>query len=521
MTVGLLISYYHSGPVSLALLRLLIGSLRQHLPRDRYHSLVIVDDCSPEAPEWQAYLAWLTEHMGATVYRLGPPRLPYYHQGPDGKLKKGLPPETSYGHAIGIMAGFHKLRELGCTHAWVLDGDCVLLDDCDLDRAMAMFQREKVAVVTDYYAGRQHPDGLDLLTDEACERGYRGDDDVFYARERWEAPVEWGQWLLGFPVLFCGIVDLTVEERFGGMANQGWVNVRWGRRLFRRGYRVGYHPFFQGRHVFHLGYGFTRHNAQTLDREYGNLQETARYGGKTQGLYHAGYLQLAKSGAEFEAWLLAEAERVPFDGLLTLDRSWLVDPPEIPMHGRPETYVRPFLETDFDALREIDADPVCDRFLSWGPHGEEMTRRFLNMACFDRRRWFALVHHGEFVGYGELRPLESSDGLRTAGLSYVVQRSKWGQGLGKFLVSQLYEIGFGPMDYEILVARIDVENHASLGALKASSPDWEDQGEEVYQIKGEQRLRRIYVRRFTDGSIKMDRVDDRERLLFDTLGVWR
>lgn len=516
-----MISFRYAGYRSLSTLRFTIDSIRRYISKEQCEVLVVVDDCSYFDNAWGEYAKLLGE-WGVVVYRLGPPRIPYWHPDPatPKKYSGGSPPLTSYGHAIGIMAGFYKLKVMGCTHAWVIDGDCWVLNGGWLQDALHLFEYDKVAVVTDYFAGRPPLDCIDLLCDDI--------DEIYYdsltkgklsQRNKGEIEVHWGQWMVGFPNLVCAIVDLGIEERFGALENSGWVNNGWGRQLFNQGYVVGFYPFFQGKHVYHLGHGFTRESTENFGRTYGNLVKTDRYGGKDRGIYHAGYLQLDKTTEEVDKWLGLISKLPLSQPTPLLPPEWLVDPPKVDRHGRGIPYLRPFKMSDLEQLCEFDTNPDCVKYFQWGPHGEDKTRKFLEGAVNKPKQWLALVAEDGLVGYGEIRP---EVGDNTCAITYVTHPKHQGKGYAKFLINELYELGYRVYGYFTFIVRIDTENMASIEVLKSMGYEWEEVSEENYLLRGQPKRRKVY--RWHHASIGFYNTlsqPDREKLLFEDLGVWQ
>ena len=200
MTLGILTTVHLEVPSQVGLLRLLVDSIRTHVNRGVYDRFLVVDDCSYSTPEIDGYFAWLQESGTADVYHLGGSREPFVRKRRD-QAFMALPPDqqvTSFGHAGGLMAGFWALRQRGCTHAWVIDADCAVLDSGFLAQALDLFQHERVAVVTDFFAGRPSEDTQ--VVDEWVERRFRSSDssctDVFKASKScraatWETSARW------------------------------------------------------------------------------------------------------------------------------------------------------------------------------------------------------------------------------------------------------------------------------------------------------------------------------------------
>lgn len=512
MRLGLLTTVHVREPAALGNLRVLIDSIHRHVPRSAYTHLLIVDDCSPDLPA-APYYAHLARE-GVEVYRMGPPRPPYWGR-KYGLDARGAP--TSYGHAVGLMAGFEALRARGCTHAWVIDGDCVVLDAAGawLPQAIDLFQHDRVAVVTDAFGCRPGP-APEIIDAEWTLQGET-------RRLKAALPVK-GAWInYGFPVLFCALVDLAVEPAFGLLANEGWVNAKWGAQLFKQGRRVGYFPFFQHRHVFHLGLGYTKTNMIVASQPFGMAtDEVGRYGGRDRGYYHAGFLQIDRDSARHQAWL-AGVTGLPVADRAALDPAWLRDPPIVPT--APDEYtLRPLGPDDFAALWAFDTDPEATRFMAWGPRragDEALTRTFLARAAATRWQHFGFVRHGELIGMGEIRPLSAD----RAGLCYAILRPYWRQGHGERLLNALIEVAYNQHGYATLEVAIDAAHVASLGVLGKRhdfATDWIAQRER-YTLKGEARTRIVFTRRLPVGPVPIDAAAGlRQRAdLLASMGVWR
>lgn len=526
MKLGIITTTHVRSAAALGALRVLVDSLRPILATGAYE-FVIVDDCSPAEPAGP-YYAYLEAAGIARVYRLGPPAQPYW------AVWRGEAPaadgRTSFGHASGIMAGFHALRVLGCTHGAVIDTDCVVLDPALFTEAARRLAATGAAVVTDYF-------------NAAVDEGDAVVDAVYWRREgkavvKGTLPGKAAWALYGFPVLFCAVVDLVREPLYGFMQNAGWVNSRWGTRLFQRGDTVAYFPFFTGRKAFHLGLGFVKSNipaAAVSTPTFGNAVETARYAGKEIGLYHAGYLQLDRSSAEYTAWL-AFAAQPPFNVPILLPREWLVDPPRVVHHESGNATLRPLTVDDFAAIRTIDADPEATRFFSWGgtPRSTEQTWAFIQAAAATRWRWFVWVDGtGAVVGLGELKPEEPTEHehacagghARPYGMTYAIARAHWGKGYGTALFDALYEAAYNQLAATTLTLRIDVENRASLrvAAKAASHAAWLDLGTEPYTLRGEARQRRVLRRSFNPGPVPsedpVEAYAEREDILFGQMKI--
>lgn len=521
MKIGILTTVHIKDQAALGLLRLLVDSVRQHVARTSYDAFVIADDCSPAEPATEAYYSWLESSGTATVYRMGPPRTPYWAP-KHGTVPDGTP--LSHGHAMGLMAGFWKLREMGCSHAWIIDGDCVVLRD-PLRETVALAEKTGAAVVTDYFGG--NPSDSTQVVDAEYLHFLADDGSVKKSVPKALFPCHAAWAIYGFPVLFCGLVDLEKEYRYGAFRNAGWVNNKWGYRLFRAGERVAYYPFFQNRSVFHLGLGYSKVNLDLKGQTLGNAKETATYGAKERGSHHAGFLQLDRPTEEHIKWL-RWAATAPLSQNIQYDPKWFIDPPRTQLATREDTFLRPLLDSDLATLCSIDSDSEVTRFMQWGPHGEQYTRAFLERAKGTRWQWFALSNDkNEMLAYGEIRP-QPDHGPHAVGLTYIVPRKHWKKGHGARLLHLLVEAAYNQLDCGTIFVRIDADHTASHGVL-ARAPyrgDWTHVGVEDYLLKGQLRKRNIYRRDLPinpgpPAATPEEALAEREKMLFTDLGIWR
>lgn len=530
MTLGILTTTHIASPTALGSLRLLVDSIRTHIERDEYKEILIADDCSPSKGV-DYYYEWLERTGAATVYKMGPPgRHPFWGGKYGAKYASGSKP--NHGHAVGLMAGFWALRERGCTHALVIDSDCVVLGNGFLRDAMWAMATTGSAVATDYFCGEPDDEHLQYV-DIARHCTLTGDGKQIIRsidKSRHPGKASWVHY--GFPVMFCALVDLSEEVRFGAFHNAGWVNNKWGLRLWRAGRRVAYFPFFQRGYVFHLGFGFTSPNINT-EQPFGNLLSTPGYGGKERGYHHAGYLQLDRQHQKHASWLKSLSVG-PFDKPATMPRGWLVSPGHNNRPADTDIKLRPLWPEDLDALRDIDTDADTVRFMQWGPHSADKTKEFVARAIAEPMRWWALSNRqDELIGYGETKPLDNTDTWQNAcGITYVIHPAHRRKGHGAALLNHLIEVCYNQLDCEVCVVRIDTENAASLTTLHKRhdfSTDWHEATQKDYLLRGVPRKHRVFMRRLPvvppkpicppddyDGCLR-----EREQHLFVELGVWR
>ena len=141
----------------------------------------------------------------------------------------------------------------------------------------------------------------------------------------------------------------------------------------------------------------------------------------------------------------------------------------------PRLRLRPFRESDLDALTRLDADPEVTRYLTWSPHREIRTVVEFLSTAIDRNRsgdsysW-ALTRTGDDRVIGMLG---ARVGSHMTNIGYVLARKHWGNGYMPEAVSWLTDWLLQQSAMFRLWAVCDTANTASARTLEKASFDRE------------------------------------------------
>lgn len=134
--------------------------------------------------------------------------------------------------------------------------------------------------------------------------------------------------------------------------------------------------------------------------------------------------------------------------------------------------LRELVDSDFDALREIAADPEVLRYRSRSEITPAATREFINnakaQAAGQPRQQYALaavLREGLRV-IGELGLTISNSRYDEAYLWYSVNRAYWGQGYATAAAARLVRFGFEEAGLRRIFAECHLENVASARVLE-------------------------------------------------------
>lgn len=127
--------------------------------------------------------------------------------------------------------------------------------------------------------------------------------------------------------------------------------------------------------------------------------------------------------------------------------------------------LRPFADTDFDAVHSYASCPENLAYMLWGPNTPRDTRAFLQRVANAASQSpqllysFAAVRKfdGQLIGGCDLH-LESTD---TAEIGWLLHRSFWRHGYGTEMGQFLLEFGFHTLKLRRILAHCDAENTGS------------------------------------------------------------
>jgi RimJ/RimL family protein N-acetyltransferase len=129
--------------------------------------------------------------------------------------------------------------------------------------------------------------------------------------------------------------------------------------------------------------------------------------------------------------------------------------------------LRPFVESDFEAVHAYASDPEVCRYVSFGPNTEEDTRAFLERAVAQWQQ-DSPVDYAWAVTRRDQAALIGSCGLHLhagatyqASLGYVYHRDVWGQGYGTEAARAVVGFGFRELGLHRVYAYYFVPNVGS------------------------------------------------------------
>ncbi|HEY3281292.1 MAG TPA: GNAT family N-acetyltransferase [Armatimonadota bacterium] len=134
--------------------------------------------------------------------------------------------------------------------------------------------------------------------------------------------------------------------------------------------------------------------------------------------------------------------------------------------------LRPYQESDWASLRELDTDPEVRRYLGGATLSEEQTRDKLHQALAEARAEpplrhdFAVLLKGTecFIGVCFLASLRPE--LGQAEVGYAISRRHWGQGYGGEAVRAVLGYGFDQLKLRRIWAQCGTENIGSWRVLE-------------------------------------------------------
>lgn len=136
-------------------------------------------------------------------------------------------------------------------------------------------------------------------------------------------------------------------------------------------------------------------------------------------------------------------------------------------------YLRPFVETDLDAMHSYHQLPEVARFLMWPPRSREETARSLRYRIehpsLEREGdvlVLAVEHQESGALLGEVNLGWRSEENRTAEFGFVFDPNHHGRGYAGEAAVEMLRLGFDEMGLHRIIGRADARNAAS-GKLMA------------------------------------------------------
>ena len=165
----------------------------------------------------------------------------------------------------------------------------------------------------------------------------------------------------------------------------------------------------------------------------------------------------------------------------------------------PNLLLRPFEESDFDAVHAYASDPNATRYMWWGPNSEVDTRSFIRRAIEVMRSPKSGENEFAIVERASSRLLGAC-GLNTPGrqsrvfeIGYLLSPDFWRRGYGSEAVEHLMAFGFDSLDAHRIFALIDPENRASIALIEKLGFRLEGHQKSDTLIRGEWRDTLVYA----------------------------
>ena len=132
--------------------------------------------------------------------------------------------------------------------------------------------------------------------------------------------------------------------------------------------------------------------------------------------------------------------------------------------------LRPFVESDFDAVHSYASCYDNVKYMEWGPNEEADTRAFISRAiskstelpCRDYQYAAVLKATSRLIGACNIGLF----GEDAAGIGWILHRDYWKQGLGTEMGSFLLRFGFADLKLRRITARCDSENYGSYQVME-------------------------------------------------------
>lgn len=133
-------------------------------------------------------------------------------------------------------------------------------------------------------------------------------------------------------------------------------------------------------------------------------------------------------------------------------------------------YLRPFEESDFEAVHSYASVAENVQYMIWGPNEEAHTRAFISHAiaqskeklCKDYQYAAVIKSSQKLIGACNLTLI----GNEEAELGWILHRDYWKQGFGTEMGRRLLEFGFSELGLHRIIARCDTENYGSYRVME-------------------------------------------------------
>lgn len=132
--------------------------------------------------------------------------------------------------------------------------------------------------------------------------------------------------------------------------------------------------------------------------------------------------------------------------------------------------LRPFEETDFEAVHAYACVAENVQYMVWGPNEESHTKAFISQAiaqskenpCRNYHYAVVLKSSQKLIGGCGLAIL----GKEEAEIGWILHRNYWKQGFGTEMGKRIAEFGFKELGLHRIIARCDTENYGSYRVME-------------------------------------------------------
>ncbi|MGE5613270.1 MAG: GNAT family N-acetyltransferase [Bacillota bacterium] len=132
--------------------------------------------------------------------------------------------------------------------------------------------------------------------------------------------------------------------------------------------------------------------------------------------------------------------------------------------------LRPFKETDFEAVHAYASVAENVQYMVWGPNDESQTKAFISQAISQSKesscrnyQYAALLKSTQrLIGACYL----AISGNDEAEIGWILHRDYWKQGFGTELGKRILEFGFNELGLHRIIARCDTENYGSYRVME-------------------------------------------------------
>jgi RimJ/RimL family protein N-acetyltransferase len=118
--------------------------------------------------------------------------------------------------------------------------------------------------------------------------------------------------------------------------------------------------------------------------------------------------------------------------------------------------LRPFCESDFEAVHSWASNPENTRYMAWGPNTEEDTRNFLKMTTAGKDFAVVLKSTGKVIGSCGIYPDRHTDDM-----GWILHMDYHKQGYGTELCAELLRYGFEDLKLRRISASCAAVNYGS------------------------------------------------------------